>query len=68
MEKLVASGKTRAIGVSNFNIPNLDRLLKNCKIIPAVNQVYNRNLLFKKHSALNLLLCIGRNASLFTSA
>ncbi|CEI90760.1 Putative Alcohol dehydrogenase [Rhizopus microsporus] len=39
MEKLVASGKTRAIGVSNFNIPNLDRLLKNCKIIPAVNQV-----------------------------
>ncbi|KAI8047213.1 NADP-dependent oxidoreductase domain-containing protein [Gilbertella persicaria] len=39
MEKLVALGKTRAIGVSNFNIPNLDRLLKNCKIPPAVNQV-----------------------------
>lgn len=39
MEKLVALGKTRAIGVSNFNIPNLDRLLKYCSIPPAVNQV-----------------------------
>lgn len=39
MEKLVESGKTRAIGISNFNIDNLDKLLKNCKIPPAVNQV-----------------------------
>ncbi|KAL0143412.1 NADP-dependent oxidoreductase domain-containing protein [Mucor lusitanicus] len=39
MEKLVASGKTKSIGVSNFNIYNLDKLLKHCKIPPAVNQV-----------------------------
>ncbi|CAO3656014.1 unnamed protein product [Mucor fragilis] len=39
MEKLVKSGKTRSIGVSNFNIYNLDKLLKNCNIPPAVNQV-----------------------------
>jgi diketogulonate reductase-like aldo/keto reductase len=39
MEKLIELGKTRAIGVSNFNIEKVDRLLKNCKIPPAVNQV-----------------------------
>ncbi|GAA5811047.1 hypothetical protein MFLAVUS_004476 [Mucor flavus] len=39
MEKLVELGKARAIGVSNFNIEKLDRLLKNCKLPPAVNQV-----------------------------
>ncbi|KAI7906196.1 NADP-dependent oxidoreductase domain-containing protein [Cokeromyces recurvatus] len=39
MENLLESGKTRAIGVSNFNINHLERLLKNCKVIPAVNQV-----------------------------
>jgi diketogulonate reductase-like aldo/keto reductase len=39
MEKLVESGKTRSIGVSNFTIEKVDRVLKNCKIPPAVNQV-----------------------------
>ncbi|KAG2233365.1 hypothetical protein INT48_000368 [Thamnidium elegans] len=39
MEKLVELRKARAIGVSNFNIEKLDRLLKNCKLPPAVNQV-----------------------------
>ncbi|KAI8885991.1 Aldo/keto reductase [Backusella circina FSU 941] len=39
MEKLLETGKTRAIGVSNFNISNLERLLKSCKVVPAVNQV-----------------------------
>jgi diketogulonate reductase-like aldo/keto reductase len=39
MEKLLETGKTRAIGVSNFNIPNLERILKSCKVVPAVNQV-----------------------------
>ncbi|GAA5799006.1 hypothetical protein HPULCUR_004415 [Helicostylum pulchrum] len=39
MEKLVELGKARAIGVSNFNTEKLDRLLKNCKLPPAVNQV-----------------------------
>ncbi|KAI9360986.1 NADP-dependent oxidoreductase domain-containing protein [Pilaira anomala] len=39
MENLIELGKARAIGVSNFNIDKIDRLLKNCKIPPAVNQV-----------------------------
>lgn len=31
--------KVRAIGVSNWAIPNLERLLKNSTIVPAVNQI-----------------------------
>lgn len=32
-------GKVRAIGVSNFSIKLLDKLLPECSVIPAVNQV-----------------------------
>ncbi|KAI5842801.1 NADP-dependent oxidoreductase domain-containing protein [Tricharina praecox] len=39
MEKLVDSGKTKAIGVSNCSIPYLEHLLKSATIVPAVNQV-----------------------------
>lgn len=39
MEKLVASGKVRSIGVSNFNVENLKDLLSYAKIKPAVNQI-----------------------------
>ncbi|KAI0731715.1 Aldo/keto reductase [Fomitopsis betulina] len=39
MERLIASGKTRAIGVSNFSIQTLTTLLANASVIPAVNQV-----------------------------
>ncbi|KAI9297262.1 Aldo/keto reductase YtbE [Neoconidiobolus thromboides FSU 785] len=39
LEKLVESGKVKSIGVSNFNIEKLERLLKHCKIPPTVNQV-----------------------------
>ncbi|KAK6337444.1 hypothetical protein TWF730_002843 [Orbilia blumenaviensis] len=39
MEKLPASGRVRNIGVSNFDITQLNRLLRHAKIIPAVNQV-----------------------------
>jgi diketogulonate reductase-like aldo/keto reductase len=38
-EKLLAEGKVRAIGVSNFSPANLDALMKNARIVPAVNQV-----------------------------
>lgn len=38
MEKLVADGLVKSIGVSNFTIANLQDLLKHAKIIPAVNQ------------------------------
>ena len=39
MEALVATGKAKAIGVSNFSITNLEKLLKVAKIVPAANQV-----------------------------
>ncbi|KAJ6568296.1 NADP-dependent oxidoreductase domain-containing protein [Mycena vulgaris] len=39
MEKIHASGRARAIGVSNFSIKTLEQLFKTAKIVPAVNQV-----------------------------
>ncbi|GAP84063.1 putative glycerol dehydrogenase protein [Rosellinia necatrix] len=39
MEELLASGKTRAIGVSNWTIPNLKKLMSFAKVKPQVNQV-----------------------------
>lgn len=39
MEKLPATGKTKAIGVSNWSVPYLEKLLANAKIVPAANQV-----------------------------
>ncbi|XP_077289109.1 aldo-keto reductase AKR2E4-like [Arctopsyche grandis] len=39
MEKCKELGLAKSIGVSNFNPQQLERLLNNCKVIPAVNQV-----------------------------
>uniref|UniRef100_A0AAY4DNE6 alcohol dehydrogenase (NADP(+)) n=1 Tax=Denticeps clupeoides TaxID=299321 RepID=A0AAY4DNE6_9TELE len=39
MEALQLSGKVRSIGVSNFNVQQLQRLLSVAKVPPAVNQV-----------------------------
>lgn len=39
MEKLLEGGKVRSIGVSNFSTKNLDILLKEASVVPAVNQV-----------------------------
>ncbi|KAH9324330.1 hypothetical protein KI387_004508, partial [Taxus chinensis] len=39
MEKLLDSGKVRAIGVSNFSIKKLEELLKHAEVVPAVIQV-----------------------------
>ncbi|KAI9229005.1 MAG: NADP-dependent oxidoreductase domain-containing protein [Piptocephalis tieghemiana] len=39
MEALLKTGKVKAIGVSNFDITHLKRLLAHCKVRPAVNQV-----------------------------
>jgi diketogulonate reductase-like aldo/keto reductase len=38
-EKLLADGRTRAIGVSNFTIGHLRRLFDETGVVPAVNQV-----------------------------
>ncbi|XP_067388471.1 1,5-anhydro-D-fructose reductase-like [Emydura macquarii macquarii] len=39
MEELVEEGLVKSVGVSNFNISQLERLLSACRIQPAVNQV-----------------------------
>ena len=39
MEELYKEGKVRAIGVSNFNMDQIQDLLKQHSVIPAVNQV-----------------------------
>lgn len=39
MEQIYKSGKAKAIGVSNYMIPHLEELLKDCEIKPAVNQI-----------------------------
>lgn len=39
LEKLYKDEKVRAIGVSNFNINHLERLLEDAKVKPMVNQV-----------------------------
>lgn len=38
-EKLLADGRTRAIGVSNFRPAHLERLLDKASVVPAVNQI-----------------------------
>ena len=39
MEKIQESGRTRSIGVSNFLVPQLERLLAETSVVPAVNQI-----------------------------
>lgn len=39
LETLLADGKVRAIGVSNFMVDHLDRLLGVATVVPAVNQI-----------------------------
>ena len=39
LEKIAAEGRARAIGVSNFHIPHLQRLIDETGTAPAVNQV-----------------------------
>src|SRR5680860_540789 len=39
LEKIRASGRARSIGVSNFLVPHLERLLAETDVVPAVNQL-----------------------------
>lgn len=41
MEKLLETGKVRAIGVSNYSKRYLEELLPNAEVVPAVNQIEN---------------------------
>jgi diketogulonate reductase-like aldo/keto reductase len=48
MEKLLADGKCRAIGVSNFMEHHLEELLGRAKVVPAVNQVEQHPFLYQQ--------------------
>lgn len=48
MERILAEGKARAIGVSNYTIRHLDELLARCSVPPAVNQVELHPFLFQR--------------------
>ena len=39
MEKMYSGGRVRAIGVSNFHVEHLQRLLDEAEVVPAVNQI-----------------------------
>lgn len=39
LEKLYADGRVRAIGVCNFEVEHLERLLEECEVVPVLNQV-----------------------------
>ena len=39
LEKLYHDGRVRAIGVSNFHIEHLERIKRECDVVPVVNQV-----------------------------
>ncbi|OKL36513.1 aldo/keto reductase [Domibacillus mangrovi] len=39
LEKLYADGRVKAIGVCNFNIDHLQRLLNECEVKPVLNQI-----------------------------
>jgi glycerol 2-dehydrogenase (NADP+) len=41
MEALLTTGKVKAIGVANYSVKYLEQLLKEAKVIPAVNQIEN---------------------------
>jgi glycerol 2-dehydrogenase (NADP+) len=41
MEEVQKSGKVKAIGVSNFSVPYLEKLLSEATIVPAANQIEN---------------------------
>lgn len=39
LEKLYKDGRTKAIGVCNFDIEHLQRIMDECEVVPTVNQV-----------------------------
>ena len=41
MEKLLETGKVKAIGVANYSVKYLQELLPHATVVPAVNQIEN---------------------------
>lgn len=41
MEKLLSTGKVKAIGVANYSVKFLEELLPHASVTPAVNQIEN---------------------------
>jgi len=39
LEQMYASGRVRSIGVSNFQVPHLERLARETETVPAINQI-----------------------------
>jgi diketogulonate reductase-like aldo/keto reductase len=48
MEKILAEGKARAIGVSNFTIKHIEELLAETDVVPSVNQIEFTPYLYQK--------------------
>lgn len=48
LERIYAEGRARAIGVSNFHVPQLERIMEEGGIIPMVNQVELHPMLAQK--------------------
>ena len=63
MEQLVDTGKVKHIGVSNFNIPKLEGLMKEAQIAPEMNQVESHPLLAQNE----LLEFCKKNEILYTA-
>ncbi|WP_282944628.1 aldo/keto reductase [Cellulomonas endometrii] len=60
LERLLADGRVRAIGVSNFMPEHLDRLLAETSVVPAINQIevhpyFQQRELLAKDAALGIL-------------
>ncbi|MFZ0041101.1 MAG: aldo/keto reductase [Solirubrobacteraceae bacterium] len=39
LEEFTRDGRARSVGVSNFQVPHLQRLAETCDVVPAVNQI-----------------------------
>lgn len=60
LEQLLADGRVRAIGVSNFMPEHLDRLLDVVSVVPAVNQIelhpyFQQKALQRRHAELGIV-------------
>lgn len=57
MEKQVLEGRTKAIGLSNFNIDQIKRILDNAKL-PVSNLQIELHVYFQQKDLVNFTLCL----------